>query len=311
MRILITGAAGFIGSHLGNKLRSLGHDVQGVDSYAHSSDNEVTFPIERMDFRKLTTLSGYDVVFHLAAHINVDESINDPKGYMDNNTTGTQHLLELARQVSVSRKIKFIFASSAEVYGSATSEVMDEDHQLDPLSPYAVSKLSAEQLCKVYAQVYGLDVTVIRNFNTFGEHQNGGVYGGVIAKFAKLASEGKPLPVYGSGEQTRDYMHISQAVNGYVLAMEARLPLITNFGSGTEYKILDIANRIAESFDVGVQHENPRPNELMRLKADVTRAKRYGYKVETDFWTNLDNYLSWTSEKSGRPIKSNVRSLGN
>jgi dTDP-glucose 4,6-dehydratase len=297
MKILITGAAGFIGSHLGNRLTQLGHEVVGYDSFVNPSDNKTNFRIEHIDCRKLTTLQGYDAVFHLAAFINVDESIKYPDDYFDNNVAVTMHLLDLVR----SSKTKFIYASSAEVYGSAQYPIISEDdHPLDPLSPYAVSKLASEQFCKVYAQLYGLDVTVVRNFNTFGEFQRGGVYGGVIAKFAHLGAQGLNLPVYGSGEQTRDYMHVSQAVDGYVLALERKLPIIVNFGSGSEVKIVDIANRIATKFGVSLVHEKPRPGELMRLRADVSRAKQYGYNVTTDFWTHLDNYLEHvaTSESS-------------
>lgn len=292
MRILITGACGFIGSHLGNRLVELGHEVVGIDNLSHYSQNKKLFKYEAMDFRQYVAewpLDDYECIFHLAAHINVDESIGHPDIYFDTNARGTLSLLESLRKQNYDGKI--VFASSAEVYGNAQRPIMDEDHPLDPLSPYAVSKLAAEQLCKVYGQLYGLDIKVIRNFNTFGEFQSGGVYGGVIAKFKRLAKEGKPLTVYGSGEQSRDYMHISQAVDGYVLAMSAQLPRVINFGSGTTVKIIDIANEIAKRFNVPVEHTRARPNEIMMLRADITRAQRYGYKVGTDFWRHLNDYL--------------------
>ena len=208
---------------------------------------------------------------------------------MQNNAMGTIALLERARKVGYKGKI--IFASSAEVYGTAVREMMDEDHPLDPLSPYAVAKLAAEQMCKLYTELYGMNVQVIRNFNTFGEYQNGGMYGGVIAKFKKQAQSGEPITVYGSGEQMRDYMHISQAVSGYILALTTKLPTIINFGSGKPIKIIDIANHIANRFAGHVTHTAPRAGEVMRLQADISRAKRYGYEVETDFWKHLDAYL--------------------
>lgn len=293
MKILITGARGFIGSHLGNKLVELGYKVQGVDDLSNPSDNKIKFPCEYVDFKRYvsdTALAGIDVVFHLAAYINVDESIEHPSLYFENNAAKTIYLLDVIRNHNL--KTKLIFASSAEVYGTAQMPAMDEDHPTDPISPYAVAKLAAEQMCKNYAQIYGMDITVIRNFNTFGEHQRGGQYGGVIAKFKKQAQEGGPITVYGSGEQMRDYMHISQAVNGYILALNTKLPTIINFGSGTPIKIIDIANHIAKKFGVEVIHTKPRPNEVMRLQADVSRAVRHGYKVETDFWNHLDSYLA-------------------
>lgn len=290
MKVLVTGAKGFIGSHLGNRLKDIGYQVIGIDNECHKSDNETRFEVINEDYRSARRLFvDVDVVFHLAAYINVDESIEKPQEYFDNNALGTLSILNFLNKQN--HEVKFIFASSAEVYGSAQWPVIDEDHQLDPLSPYAVSKLAAEQTVKLYGQIYGMNTTVIRNFNTFGEYQRGGLYGGVIAKFAHLGKQGKNLPVYGSGEQSRDYMHISQAIDGYVLALEKDLPGIINFGSGSEVKIIDIANKIAERFNVEVMHEKTRPGELMRLKADVSRAKSYGYNVTTDFWSHLDKYL--------------------
>jgi len=233
-------------------------------------------------------IPDFDVIFHLAAFINVDESIEFPYMYMENNTLGTLNVLEYVKKHP---NVKLIFASSAEVYGSAQTDLISEEHLLNPASPYAVSKLSAEQLCKNYVQLYGLDVTIIRNFNTFGEYQSGGKYGAVIAKFKELALRGSQLEVYGSGEQIRDYMHISQAVEGYVLALNNKLPMIINFGSGNSVKIIDIAKYIANKFGVGISHTAPRPGEIMRLQADISCALKYGYKASTDFWNQLERYL--------------------
>lgn len=289
MKILITGAAGFIGSHLGNELTALGHDVIGIDDFSHPSDRPRVFDCEYGEIWNGTVLSAFDVIFHLAAHINVDESINKPSEYLRNNSLNTVRLLKGCQERGF--KGKFIYASSAEVYGPAQTEAISEQHVLNPMSPYAVSKLAAEQMCKLYREIHGMDVTIIRNFNTFGEYQRNGVYGGVIAKFARMGKEGQNLTVYGSGEQTRDYMHVSQAVNGYILAMEKELPMIVNFGSGTEVKIIDIARVIADKFNVGIEHKESRPGDLMRLRADVSKAKEFGYKVTTTFWEDLDKYL--------------------
>lgn len=305
MNILITGAAGFIGSHLGNKLMEIGNTVTGWDNYSNPSDNKNHFFIKQADVKDITSCNDFDVIFHLAASINVDESIENPQLYFQNNAYETLNLLELLR--SSGYKGKFVYASSAEVYGTARTPKMSEDHITDPISPYAVSKLAAEQMCKNYAQIYGLDITVIRNFNTFGEYQRGGVYGGVIAKFANLASNGKDLPVYGSGEQMRDYMHISQAVDGYIFAMTRKLPTIINFGSGTPIKIIDIANHIAKRFGVNVVHEKARPNEVMRLEADVSRAVEYGYQIETDFWKHLDAYLDFVAVEKEKCDNKNIK----
>lgn len=292
MRVGITGSHGFIGAHLGNKLVMQGVDVLGIDDMSHASDQQTIFNEEHESFDKVIKGEFFDecdAIIHLAADINVDESIKQPLKYLRNNAIKTTEVLEYLYLTGW--KGKFIYASSAEVYGNAQMPRMNEDHPLDPLSPYAVSKLSAEQMCKNFAQLYGMDITIIRNFNTFGEFQRGGLYGGVIAKFKEQAKSGQDITVYGSGEQMRDYMHISQAIDGYILALEAKLPLIVNFGSGTPIKIIDIANFIANEFGGNVVHTKSRPNEIMRLEADVTRAVRCGYNVKTDFWQNLEDYL--------------------
>jgi len=306
-KILVTGGEGFIGSHLANRLCELGHDVTVVDDSLFTNQGIKRNPLNKKikvidaDFSTVSILMGedceqFDVIYHLAASINVDESIQKPREYFDNNFDGTCRLIDEIRNYQ--KNCKFIYASSAEVYGTARANKIREDHTLDPLSPYAVSKLATEQMLKVYAQLYGMDITIIRNFNTFGEYQRGDFYGGVISKFANIALQGGDLPVYGSGEQMRDYMHISQAVEGYILAMEKKLPLIVNFGSGTPIRIIDIANFIAESFGVKIKHEKPRPNEIMRLEADIGRAKEYGYVVNTDFWVQLKEYLKFIKNNS-------------
>ena len=293
MRILITGGRGFIGSHLGNRLVELGHDVIGCDNGINPCSQPLNFECIDHQAKHWRDFSKIDAVFHLAAWINVDESIAMPDEYLYNNSVETTELLLNVRKTN--DRCKVIYASSAEVYGNARHQVMDEGHPLDPLSPYAVSKLAAEQMCKNFAQLYGMDVTVIRNFNTFGPYQRGGQYGGVIAKFKAQAKKGEAITVYGSGEQMRDYMYIDQAVAGYVLALEAQLPTIVNFGSGVPVRIIDIANHIAKKFNAKVVHLKARPNEIMRLQADVSRAKQYGYRIETDFWKHLDTFLEYES----------------
>ena len=287
MKILITGARGFIGSHLGNTLINKGHTVLGVDNESNPSKNQTNFEIKKINARDID-IEGIDVILHLAGYINVDESIEKPELYYENNTMETLHILEKLRK---NPKCKFIYASSAEVYGTALNNPMNELHPLNPLSPYAFSKFSAEGMCKFYTDFYNLDITIIRNFNTFGPYQRDDKYGGVISKFITQGKNKKSLTVYGDGEQMRDYMHVSQAVSGYILAIEKRLPLYINFGSGNPVKIIDIANHIAKKYGVGIDFLPPRKNEIKLLHADITKALSFGYKIQTDFWKNLDELL--------------------
>jgi nucleoside-diphosphate-sugar epimerase len=286
---MLTGAQGFIGAHLGNYLIDRGHEVVGIDDLSNPSQQAVRFPLEKKGYADATSLAGYDVTIHLAASINVDESILKPERYFENNVLGTLRFLETLRRTNPS--CKFIYASSSEVYGSAKTPLMSEEHPLDPLSPYAVSKLAAEQLCKNYQQIHNLNITIIRHFNGFGQYQNNGIYGGAIAKFKEQGKAGRDITVFGSGEQSRDYTYIAQILSGYMLAIEKKLPLIVNFGSGSSVKIIDIANYIARKYSANVVHLPPRANEVMRLEADISKALSYGYNVQTDFWRNLDEYL--------------------
>src|SRR3990167_9698795 len=194
-RILITGAAGFIGSHLGNRLVDLGNYVKGVDNFYHASGHPLKFRCETGDVRDGAYLpilaKSCDVIVHLAAVINIDNSIEFPEGVIDINTTGTLRALETARRLD----IPFVFASSSEVYGPTQATSMDETHPLDAQSPYAASKVFGDRLCLSYQKTHGMDINVVRLFNTFGPYQMCDGYGGVIAKFVRQALDGKPMTI--------------------------------------------------------------------------------------------------------------------
>ncbi|MEK7628435.1 MAG: NAD-dependent epimerase/dehydratase family protein [Patescibacteria group bacterium] len=301
MRIIITGARGFAGAHLGNALTARNHTVLGIDDLSAPSGNPVRFPIKIGKARSLKgdLLKDTDVLIHLAARINVDESILEPSLYFTENVGDTLELLETVRRHAP--RIKFIYASTSEVYGSGDNSPMSEVHPLRPASPYAVSKLAAEQLCANYRDIHGLDMTIARNFNTFGEYQRDGMYGGVIPKFVSQGLAKKPITVFGDGTQSRDYMHVSQAINGYIMATEGRMPALFNCGSGQSHRIIDIAKAIAKKFHVPITHHEPRPNEVQYLCVDCRLAQKHGYPVTTDFWAMLDSYCDWRKEPQSSP----------
>lgn len=286
MKVLITGAKGFIGSHLGNFLHEKGHDVRGVDNECHPSANEIKFECFRLDSGDVD-VSGYDAIVHLAAHINVDESLIDPLKYFANNTHETARVLESVRINNPT--CLFLLASTSEVYGSAQSVPMDESHALHTLSPYAESKRLAESVCIFYRNAYGINTKIIRNFNVFGEFQNDGEYGGVIAIFRRLAKQGKDLPVHGDGTQVRDYVHVSYLTDAYHRALtDGDFPNLINLGAGNPIKIIDIANYFAKKYGVGVYFTEDRKGQIRLHHADVSRLKDMGMAQYDRFWDDLD-----------------------
>jgi len=293
MNILITGAAGFIGSHLYEYLKNMGHKVVGIDNLSHPCGKKIK--TQYADVRYFKELYPYfmncDVVFHLAAQISVDKSIYNPEETIATNILGTQNILELARKF----KTRVVFASSSEIYGSSQSDFMYEGHPLDAQSPYGASKIAGDRLCYAYYKTYGMEIVVVRNFNTFGEYQAADSYGGVIAKFTKAALSNKPLEIYGDGTQERDYMHVKDAVHAYDIAKELPAGSVVNFGSGRTIKIIDLANRIIDITDSKskIVHVTPRKGEVQRLCSDISKAMSFGFNPKTDFWKDLEGYITW------------------
>jgi len=304
MKILVTGAAGFIGSHLYQKLKSEGHEVIGIDNFSHASQNPINSEIIDFDIRyprpvsgNYTALDSYiknvDIVYHLAAQIHVDKSIENPRETLDINVNGTLNILEACRKY----KKKLVFASSSEVYGTSQSEYMDESHPLDAQSPYASSKVAGDRLCKSYIDTYGLDICILRNFNTFGPFQNDGgegkSYGAVIGIFTKAALRGEPLRIFGTGEQSRDYIYISDALQGYDIG--SRYTGVLNIGSGKSISINELAQKIKTITQSASEiiHVEARPGEVQRLCAEISRARLLGFNPQTDFDKHLDGYVKW------------------
>lgn len=297
MRILITGGAGFIGYHLAQSCKRRGDEVVSLDNGFHPclapSDTKYA------DIRYYDEIEKYvewaDTVFHLAAQIHVDRSIHYPQETLDINVKGTLNILEACRKFGK----KMVFASTSEVYGSSQVEFMNESHPLDGQSPYAASKIAGDRLCKAYYDTYGTDVTILRNFNTFGEWQKDDSYGSVIAKFTRAALTGEPLYIYGDGTQERDYMHVKDAVGGYHLCESLNKPgEIVNIGTGKTITINELAERIVSltQSKSPIIHIAPRAGEVQRLCAGIEKARSLGFEPKTDFDKDLANYSLWFKE---------------
>ena len=293
MRIFVTGNCGFIGSHLYNYLKRRGHSVIGIDNLSHSCERST--PSINADVRYYSDIEQYvkwsDVVMHLAAQIHVDKSITNPQETIDTNITGTLNVLEAVKK----HNKEMVFASSSEIYGSYDG-LINETNQLNPQSPYAASKVAADRLCFSYHETYGTKVSILRNFNTFGEYQNDTSYGGVIAIFTKQALAGKDITIYGDGTQKRDYMHIKDAIAGYMLCVEKKLyGAPVNIGTGSTIKIIDLAFiiKLLTKSKSNIVHLKARDGEVQQLQADIKLAESYGFVSRTNFEFDLANYINW------------------
>jgi len=301
-RYLVTGGAGFIGSHLCEKLLSMGHHVTCLDNFYNGNLNNIRGLFNNKNFyfvegdvldRDLLkeAAAACDHIFHLAAQIHVEKSIIRPAETLQINLYGTKNLLDICTK---NKNISMTFASSAEVYGEAEGE-HDEKSPLSPQSPYAASKVAAEALCASYFHTYGTNVRIIRNFNTFGPKQKSSGYGSVIAIFARRALENKPLIVYGDGLQTRDYQYIEDAVNGYILSLQIPAGEIVNTGYGADHKIVDIAKEIIKIVDShsSIVFAEPRPGEVRKLRSNVDKIAAYGYTPQYSLSQGLQKYIKW------------------
>jgi UDP-glucose 4-epimerase len=308
MRILITGGAGFIGSHLSEKYTLEGHTVLCLDNFMNSDLGNIrgllnykNFKLINGDVRDFDLLEkivgDVDVVIHLAAQIHVDRSILEPKLTYDVNIFGTLNILELARRYDIN---KVIHTSTSEVYGSAQHVPMDENHPLDAPHPYGASKVAADRMCNAYIQTYGVNVCVMRPFNTFGPRQKDTGYGGVISIFVKRSLNGTPPIIYGDGMQTRDYTYVKDLVRAYDMILKYKKPMREpiNFGTGKEIRIIDLAHKIIELCGkkgrIKPVHVAPRPGEVGRLVADYSRAKKLlGWEPKYTLNEGLTEFINW------------------
>jgi nucleoside-diphosphate-sugar epimerase len=316
LRALVTGCAGFVGSHLTESLLDDGHAVLGVDcfnaNYGRSdklrnlrrarewaSFEFVPVDLARGDLDEL--VGECDVVFHLAAEPGVRTSWGPGfERYVRNNVLATQHLLEAARAVADRR---VVYASSSSVYGQAETRPTSEDVLPRPVSPYGVTKLAAEHLCAAYAASFGLDVVSLRFFSVFGPRQRPDM---AFAAFCHAALRGAPLRVFGDGRQSRDFTYVSDVVDALRAAagQEGLGGAVLNVGGGapaTLDEALDILGELAEAPLTIVRSPRP-PGDVRDTAADVTAARsRLGYEPRVDLRAGLRAQWDWTREAVSAP----------
>ena len=308
MKILITGGAGFVGSHLCEKYIQEGNTVICLDNFMNGDIRNIrhlvahkNFKLINGDIRDFDLLEkitrDVDVVIHLAAQIHVDRSVIEPKMTYDINVLGTLNVLEVSRMFDVE---KVIHASTSEVYGSSEYYPMDEKHPLNAPHPYGASKIAADRLCYSYIQTYGMNISIMRCFNIFGPRQRDVGYGGVISIFTRRILNNMPPVIYGDGLQTRDYTYIDDTVQAYDLVLKHNKPINEpiNFGTGKELSILEIANIIIDlcgkNETMKPVHVDSRPGEVKRLIADPTKAKELlGWDAKYDMHDGIEKFVQW------------------
>ena len=284
MHVLITGGAGFIGSHSANVLLAAGHSVRAFDNLSTGNvDNLAGKSVELVqgDLRDADAVAravdGIDAVLHLAALVSVPLSVRMPLETFAINTTGTAHVLEAARLSP--RKPRVVLASTSAIFGDLPG-CKDESSPLAPLVPYATSKLMAEELISVYARSYDLPVVRLRYFNVYGPRQRADShYSGVLAKWTAAARAGDECVVFGDGEQTRDFVHVRDVAQANLAALTDPLPtpdplfVVATGASATLNEVLAELGR-ATGAPLRVRHAAPRAGDIMHSSADSTRLQR-------------------------------------
>ncbi len=302
-RYLVTGGAGFIGSHIAEALLGVGESVRIFDNLATGRESNLAALKGRAQFiqgdlRDLASvrvaMQGVEVVFHQAALASVPRSIADPIKSLETNISGTQNVLLAARDRGVRR---VVYASSSSVYGNTPTLPKREDMPTHPMSPYAVQKLSGELLCGVFTRIYGLETVALRYFNVFGPRQDpASEYAAVIPRFLTALIEKRPPIVFGDGEQTRDFTYIANVVQANLLAASSpdAVGYALNIGCGEQISLNTVLRMAGELLGVTVDadYREPRPGDVRDSCADINLAQRLlGYRPSVSFHEGLARTL--------------------
>lgn len=295
---LITGGAGFIGSTLADKLLSMGHKVIVIDNECSDGHDEYYWndacenhKIDICDYGRLRHIFQFhkiNYVYHLAAKVSVQESVELPLPTFITNALGTANILELSRVFGVD---KFIYSSTSAVYGESNPVPSVEDMKEDPLNTYAIGKLSGEHLVRSYHHLYGMKTTCFRYTNVYGDRsRHTGAYAPVVTRFIDMKREGKPVTIFGDGEQRRDFIHVSDVVNANTAISYTELDSwgqVFNIGYGKNWSINELAKAITDD----IQYAPERSGEMRETLADITKAQN------SFIWKPRVNIMDWIRTK--------------
>ncbi len=316
MRVVITGGAGFIGSHLMVRLSKAGLEVVGLDNFSRYSRSGLEAIKERgldvvkgdvRDFKKLVEVfRGADIVIHAAALTNVPESLRRPEEYMEVNALGTLNVARAARETGVSR---VIYLSSAAIYGTPRELPIKETHPTEPTSPYGVSKLTGEHFLRIYLEdVEGSDYIILRLFNVYGPWQDNLEVASVVTKFAFSAVRGESLTIFGSGDQLRDFIHVSDVCEAVLKAMVTEVSdEVFNIGSGEATSINDLAKLIMEltGLKAKPRYLPPRPGDVLESWSSIEKAEKiFEFRPKVGLREGVNELIKWVKEYLSRPTSS-------
>lgn len=300
-RILVTGGAGFIGSHLVDHLVAR-NEVTVIDDLSTGTLRNLGRARGRVHVKKVsvletdtlaTAMKGQQIVYHLAAKTSVPESVAKPEAYWRNNVEGTVRVLRAAADASVRR---VVFVSSAAVYGDSPEMPKVESMRPDPKSPYAMTKMVGEFACEEIRGMTGMETVVVRLFNAYGPRQDPSApYSGVMAKFCAAVAANRPLEIYGDGEQTRDFLFVADIAEGLELAGVKSVNGATlNLGSGEAITVNDVVRNLSEIVGRPIRavREPERPGDIRHSRADVSKAKeKLGFTARTTVREGLKKTL--------------------
>lgn len=304
MHYVVTGGAGFIGSHLCEALAHAGHHVTIIDDLSSGRMEHIAplLPNPRVSFIQDTVqdfpslleyFHGVDGIYHLAAMVSVPRSIAHPLASHEVTLTGTLNVLLAARDIGVKR---VVHASSAAVYGNLPDLPKRENMPVDPLSPYAVAKYAGERYCRVFSLLYGLQAVSLRFFNVYGPRQDPrSDYAAVIPRFIARIRAGEAPLIYGDGGQTRDFVYVKDVVTALIQAMEADVCGVFNIASGRETNVSELASMLMDLLDCTLDpvHCPGRPGEVRRSVADISQAQAaLGYSPRFTLREGLSDTLA-------------------
>lgn len=305
MRALVTGGAGFVGSNIVKLLLENNYEVSVIDNLSsgyivnlaeYIKSGAVNF--KGGDIRDALSVNkamkGMDVVFHLAASVGRQRSLDNPQLDSDINLMGTINILEAMRKHEVKR---IVYSSSAAIFGELITPTISEEHPQNADSPYGVSKLAAEKMILSYSGIYGITGVCLRYFNIYGVNQRYDLYGNVIPIFAKCIYAGEPITIYGDGEQTRDFINVDDVAKAnYKASLSKKGTAVYNLGSGKSITI----NRLAEimqdiaGIHVGIKYAPERSADVKHCKANIDKAEHaLEFKAKIDIEEGLVTYMDW------------------